>query len=86
MLRRMLSYMDQKMISAEFGQLLVAEGRDELIANLMKQISFMDMANSRDALNALLGEIQKIQREVRLEKKVAEAKWVKCSDVIKEEE
>ena len=52
----------------------------------MKQISFMDMANSRDALNALLGEIQKIQREVRLEKKVAEAKWVKCSDVIKEEE
>ena len=66
----------REMISIEFGQLLVAEGRDKLMSNLMEQISFMDMANSRDALNALLGEIQRIQRKVMLEKKVAEGKWV----------
>ena len=53
----------------------IAKGRDQLVKDLMARIGSLDMRDSANALDTLLGGIQKIQKEVRAELIAAEESY-----------
>ena len=53
----------------------IAKGRDQLAKDLMARIGSLDMRDSANALDTLLGGIQKIQKEARAELIAAEENY-----------
>ena len=53
----------------------IAKGRGQLAKDLMARIGSLDMRDSANALDTLLGGIQKIQKEARAELIAAEENY-----------